>query len=283
MSVRLVNAAGRAGAVVGGALVDVERASGGRFGPDPMSALARWEELRSWAEGLSAGAGDAPLDETALGPCSPRPQKVFGIGLNYRSHAAEAKLELPKQPLVFTKFPNCLVGPRADVVLTSERVDYEVELVAVIGRGGRGIGESRAQDHVAGYCVGQDISDRALQFADKPPQFSMGKSADTFGPIGPAVVSLDAFGDPDDLPLWCEVGGERLQQDRTSNLIFPVAELVAYLSRFCTLEPGDLIFTGTPAGVGSTRDPRRYLAPGDVIASGIEGIGELRNRCIAGA
>ena len=280
---RLVNAAGRAGAVVGGSLVDVERASGGRFGPDPMSALARWEELRSWAEGLSAGAGDAPLDETALGPCSPRPQKVFGIGLNYRSHAAEAKLELPKQPLVFTKFPNCLVGPRADVVLTSERVDYEVELVAVIGRGGRGIGESRALDHLAGYCVGQDISDRALQFADKPPQFSMGKSADTFGPIGPAVVSLDAFADPDDLPLWCEVGGERLQQDRTSNLIFPVAELVAYLSRFCTLEPGDLIFTGTPAGVGSTRDPRRYLAPGDVIASGIEGIGELCNRCIAGA
>jgi 2-keto-4-pentenoate hydratase/2-oxohepta-3-ene-1,7-dioic acid hydratase in catechol pathway len=123
---------------------------------------------------------------------------VFGIGLNYKSHAAEAKLELPKQPLVFTKFPNCLVGPRADVVLTSERVDYEVELVAVIGRGGRRIAEARALDHVAGYCVGQDISDRALQFADKPPQFSLGKSADSFGPIGPAIVSLDAFADPDD-------------------------------------------------------------------------------------
>ena len=282
MPTRLVNAGGRAAVIAGHRLVDVERGSGGRFGPDPMQALARWDDLRGWAEGLRADAGDAALDENALGPCAPSPQKVFGIGLNYRSHAAEAKLELPKQPLVFTKFPNCLVGPRADVALTSERVDYEVELVAVIGRGGRGIAESRALDHVAGYCVGQDISDRALQFADKPPQFSMGKSADTFGPIGPAVVSLDAFQDPDDLPLWCDVGGERLQDDRTSNLIFPVAELVAYLSRFCTLAPGDLIFTGTPAGVGSTRDPRRYLAPGDLIASGIEGVGELRNRCVAG-
>jgi len=281
VAVRLVNAGGRAGVCVRDRVVDVERSSAGRFGADSMQALARWDELRSWAEGLRADSGGAPLDETALGPCVPRPQKVFGIGLNYRRHAAEAGLELPKQPLVFTKFPSCLVGPRADVALTSERVDYEVELVAVIGRGGRRIAESRAPEHVAGYCVGQDISDRALQFADKPPQFSLGKSADSFGPIGPAVVSLDAFVDPDDLPLWCEVSGERLQEDRTSQLIFPVAELVSYLSRFCTLAPGDLIFTGTPAGVGSTRDPRRYLAPGDVIESGIEGVGRLRNRCIA--
>ncbi len=282
MSARLVNAGGRAGLCVGGGIVDVERGSAGRFGADPLQVLARWDEFRSWAEGVRAGSGNAPLDESALGPCVPRPAKVFGIGLNYRSHAAEANFELPKQPLVFTKFPNCLVGPRADVVLTSERVDYEVELVAVIGRGGRRIGESRALDHVAGYCIGQDISDRSLQFADKPPQFSLGKSADSFGPIGPAVVSLDAFAEPDDLPLWCEISGERLQVDRTSNLIFPVAELVAYLSRFCTLEPGDLIFTGTPAGVGSMRDPRRYLAPGDQIVSAIDGIGQLSNRCIAG-
>ncbi|HKA13395.1 MAG TPA: fumarylacetoacetate hydrolase family protein [Myxococcota bacterium] len=282
MAVRLVNARGRSGLCVDKRIVDVERASGGRFGADPMQALARWEEFRGWAEGVRAGAGDAPLDEPALGPVAPRPAKVFGIGLNYRTHAAESNMEIPKQPLVFTKFPNCLAGPRADVALTSERVDYEVELVAVIGRRGRRIDEARALEHVAGYCVGQDISDRALQFADKPPQFSMGKSADSFGPIGPALVSLDAFADPDDLPLWCEIGGERLQEDRTRNLIFPVGELVSYLSRFCTLEPGDLIFTGTPAGVGSTRQPRRYLAPGDVIESAIEGIGELRNRCVPG-
>ena len=165
--------------------------------------------------------------------------------------------------------------------LASERVDYEVELVAVLGRRVRGIPESQALDALAGYCVGQDISDRALQFAGKPPQFSLGKSSDGFGPIGPALVSLDAFADPDDLELWCDVSGERRQHERTRDMIFPVGELVAYLSRFCTLEPGDLIFTGTPAGVGSVRRPRVYLAPGDVIESGIEGIGELRNRCVA--
>ena len=280
MSVRLVNAGGRAGLCVGGSVVDVERRAAGRFSSDPMDALARWDEFRDWAEGVRAGSGDPAQDEFALGPCVPRPAKVFGIGLNYRAHAAEAGLDLPKQPLVFTKFPNCLAGPRADVVLTSERVDYEVELVAVIGRRARNIADSRALEHVAGYCVGQDISDRALQFADKPPQFSLGKSADTFGPIGPALVSLDAFADPDDLPLWCEVSGERLQQDRTRDMIFSVAELVAYLARYCTLEPGDLIFSGTPAGVGSAREPRRYLLPGDEIASGIDGIGILRNRCV---
>ncbi len=282
MSVRLVNAAGRAGLCVDGRIVDLERRSEGRFAPDPMAALARWDELCDWAPGVAASGEDALLDEAQLGPCVPRPAKVFGVGLNYRAHAAEAGLEAPKQPLIFTKFPSCLTGPRADVPLTSERVDYEVELVAVIGRRGRRIEESRALDHVAGYCVGQDISDRALQFSDKPPQFSLGKSADGYGPIGPAVVSLDAFEDPDDLALWCEVSGERLQDDRTRDMIFPVAELVAFLSRYCTLEPGDLIFTGTPSGVGSVRDPRRYLVPGDEIASGVEGIGVLHNRCVAG-
>ena len=281
MSVALVWVSGRAGVRIGKGFVDVERASAGRFGSDPMRLLEAWPAFRDWAAGLSAGDAE-PLDESLLGPCVPRPAKVFAIGLNYRAHAAEAGLEIPKQPMVFTKFPSCLVGPCADVPLTSERVDYEVELVAVIGRGGRRIDEARAFEHVAGYCVGQDISDRALQFADRPPQFSLGKSADGYGPIGPAVVPLDAFDDPDDLPLWCEVSGERLQQDRTRGMIFPVAELVAYLSRFCTLEPGDLIFTGTPAGVGSVRSPRRYLAVGDEIRSGIDGIGELHNRCTAG-
>ncbi len=281
MTLRLANLGGRAGVCVGDRVADLERASGGRFGADPMDALRRWDALCDWAAGLLPGADAALLDETRLGPCVPRPAKVFAIGLNYRAHAAEAGLEIPKQPMVFTKFPSCLAGPRADVPLTSERVDYEVELVAAIGRGGRRIVESRALEHVAGYCVGQDVSDRALQFADRPPQFSLGKSADGYGPIGPALVSLDAFADPDDLALWCEVSGERLQDDRTRDMIFPVAELVAYLSRFCTLEPGDLIFTGTPAGVGSVRDPRRYLAPGDEIVSGIDGIGVLRNRCTA--
>jgi 2-keto-4-pentenoate hydratase/2-oxohepta-3-ene-1,7-dioic acid hydratase in catechol pathway len=167
------------------------------------------------------------------------------------------------------------------VVLSSDYVDWEVELVVVLGRGGRRIPEAQALDHVAGYCVGQDISDRRLQFADRPPQFCLGKSVDGFGPTGPAVVSLDAFADPNDLRLTCDVSGERMQDGRTSDMIFPVPTLVAFISGLCTLEAGDLIFTGTPSGVGSTRDPRRYLKAGETITSAIEGIGTLVNRCVA--
>jgi len=281
MPVQMVQRGGRAGLVVDGAVVDLEQASRGAFGPDPMAALERWEELRAWAEGVRLSGGD-PLAPERLGPPVPRPRKVFGVGLNYRDHAAEAGLETPARPMIFTKFPSCLSGPRDPIPLTSDRVDWEVELVVAIGRGGRDIPEARAGEHVAGYCVGQDISARRQQFADSPPQFSLGKSADGYGPIGPALVSLDAFGDPDDLGLTCDVAGERVQDGRTRDMIFPVPELVAFLSRFLTLEPGDLIFTGTPGGVGSVRRPRRYLAPGDEVRSAIEGIeGELRNLCVA--
>jgi len=281
MAIRFANLGNRAQLIVGNGLVDVEQASSGRFPSDPMQALARWDELRDWGAGLASAA--APFDEARLGPPVPRPAKVFGIGLNYRSHAQEAGLDIPKSPLVFTKFPNCLVGPRAVVVLSSGFVDYEAELVVVIGRRGRRISASRALEHVAGYTAGQDISDRKLQFADKPPQFSMGKSIDTFGPIGPAVVTLDALADPNDLALSCDVDGERLQSARTSDMIFTVAELIEFLSGLCTLESGDLIFTGTPAGVGSVRNPRRYLAPGQTITTEIEGLGRLVNRCVAQA
>ena len=281
MTIRLACSEGRASLVFDDRLADVARASGDRFSADPMDALARWDELRDWAAGRGAGAAEAPVDESKLGPCVPRPSKVFGVGLNYRAHAEEAGLELPKQPMIFTKFPSCLAGPRADVVLTSDRVDWEVELVVAIGRRGSRIPEDRAFDHVAGYTAGQDISDRRLQFSDKPPQFNMGKSADTFGPIGPALVGLDAFPDRDDVGLDCDVSGERMQESRTSDLIFGVAELVAFLSRYCTLEPGDLIFTGTPSGVGAVRKPPRYLAAGDTITSHVEHVGTLVNRCVA--
>lgn len=282
MSMRLLNVKGRAGIQFGNRFVDVERASGGRFASDPMLVLQQWEGLRDWAGGLSDNAADAPLDESDLGPPIPRPSKIFGVGLNYRTHAAEAGLEAPKTPIIFTKFPNCLVGPQADVELSSDYVDWEVELVVVIGRRGRRISEAQAVDYVAGYCVGQDISDRKIQFADKPPQFSMGKSIDTFGPIGPALVTLNAFPNPDDLALSCEVSGEKMQEARSSDMIFSVSELVSFLSGRCTMEPGDLIFTGTPSGVGSARNPRRYLREGEVIVSTIEHIGAMRNRCIAG-
>ena len=282
MSVRLANAGGRASLVVEGRLVDVEHASGGRFAPDPMAAFGDWEAFASWAARVRPGDGARPLDEATLGPPVPRPAKVFAIGMNYREHAREAGLEIPASPVVFTKFPNCLAGPRAAVALSSDYVDWEIELVVVLGRGGRHIAAGRALEHVAGYCVGQDISDRKIQFRDKPPQFSMGKSIDGFGPIGPVVVSLDAFADPNDLALTCDVAGERMQEGRTSDMVFTVAELVAFLSSMCTLEPGDLVFTGTPSGVGSTRSPRRYLKPGDVIVSTIEGIGTMVNRCVVG-
>jgi 2-keto-4-pentenoate hydratase/2-oxohepta-3-ene-1,7-dioic acid hydratase in catechol pathway len=281
MAVRLANLAGRAVLLVDGRTVDVDRHSRGAFGADPMDALARWDAFRAWAAGVAPDARDPRIDEAALGPCVPRPRKVFGVGLNYRDHAAEAGLEPPTQPMIFTKFPSCLAGPRADVPLTSARVDFEAELVVTIGRRGRRIPAAAAWDHVAGLCVGQDVSDRAQQFADRPPQFSLGKSADGFGPIGPALVSPDAVSNPDDLAITCDVSGTRVQESRTREMIFPVAELVAFLSRWCTLEPGDLIFTGTPAGVGSVRKPPRWLAPGDVIETEIEGLGKLVNRCVA--
>ncbi|HVP30596.1 MAG TPA: fumarylacetoacetate hydrolase family protein [Myxococcota bacterium] len=277
---RLIQHHGRAALVTPDGIADLERASGGRLPPDPMAALARLGELRELAaKGVSA---TAPLpDDAELGPPVPRPSKVFGIGLNYRDHAAEAGLELPKQPLVFTKFPSCIVGPRADVPLSGDRVDYEAELVAVIGERCHHVREADARRVIAGFCAGQDVSDRRLQFADKPPQFSLGKSFDGYGPIGPAIVSLDELERPGDLAITCDVSGERYQDGRTSQMIFPVEELVAFLSRVCTLLPGDLIFTGTPAGVGSAREPRRYLVPGDVIETTVEGVGRLRNRCVA--
>jgi 2-keto-4-pentenoate hydratase/2-oxohepta-3-ene-1,7-dioic acid hydratase in catechol pathway len=279
--VRLANARGRAVLVVGEQIVDVEQASDGRFAADPMAVLSRWDDFAAWAAGVGANAATGQLDESALAAPVPRPAKVFAIGLNYKTHAEESKLPLPTKPLVFTKFQNCLCGPRADVQLMgSGYVDWEVELVVVMGRRGKSIAEAQALDYVAGYTVGQDISDRKLQFSDQPPQFSMGKSLDTFGPLGPAVVSLDAFADPNDLALTCDVGGERMQSARTSDMVFGVQPLIAYLSGLCTLEPGDIIFTGTPSGVGSAKNPRRYLQPGETIVSTIEGIGKLTNTCV---
>lgn len=282
MTARLANHGGRAALVTGDRLVDVEKRSDGTLPADPMEVVARWDSFAAWAEHVEAEPADPAVDLDALGPCVPRPSKVFGIALNYRRHAEETGAELPSYPSVFTKFPSCLAGPGADVVLPSDFVDWEVELVVVVGRGGARIAEDDALDHVAGYCVGQDYSERRVQMGDGiRPQFSLGKSYDTFGPIGPAVVALDAFADPNDLGLRCDVDGEVMQDSRTSDLIFPVPELVAYLSSVCTLEPGDLIFTGTPSGVGAARRPPRFLAPGEVVTTTIDGVGTMRNRCVS--
>ena len=262
---------------------DVDRASGGRLPADPMALFARMEEL----DELDAGLGSSGAEPTRavalddLGAPVPRPSKVIGIGLNYRAHAAETGAELPAQPLVFSKFASCIGGPGSPIVLPSGTTDWEVELVVVIGRGGRHIPEDRALAHVAGYCIGQDVSERVVQYSGKPPQFDLGKSYDSFGPIGPAVVSLAGVADPLDLAISCEINGEIVQASRTDDMIFAVPEVVAHLSSVCTLEPGDVVFTGTPAGVGVARTPPRFLAPGDEVVSRVEDLGEMRNRCEA--
>jgi len=272
---RMGSIAGRTVLEVDGTFHDVATVAGDESLSDPMVAVARFVELSALSD--KAGGAGAPVTGP-LGVCVPRPSKVFGIGLNYKSHASESKMELPPAPLTFTKFPSCLVGPTDDVVLSGDTVDWEVELVVVIGKGGRRIARESAWSHVAGITLGQDISDRVVQTTGKPPQFSLGKSFDTYGPIGPVMVSVDSFADPDDIGLWCDVSGERMQEARSRDLIFDVPYLVSYLSSICTLQPGDLVFTGTPDGVGMARG--RLLRDGDVIDSGAEVIGSLRNRCV---
>jgi 2-keto-4-pentenoate hydratase/2-oxohepta-3-ene-1,7-dioic acid hydratase in catechol pathway len=280
MAWQLANVDGRAVLVAGGGQYDLEKHGGGLFGPDPMAAIGQFDQLESVATRISAAGtlADASFEPGRCGPPAPSPSKVFGIGLNYRSHAAESNMELPQLPLVFTKFPSCIVGPAAEVVLSGSRVDWEVELVVVIGRRGRRIAAADAWSYVAGLTLGQDVSDRKVQMAVKPPQFSMGKSYDTFGPTGPVLASVDSFENPDAVSLTCDVSGERMQAARTDDLIFSVPQLVEYLSSVCTLEPGDLIFTGTPSGVGAARG--RYLTAGDVITSTMDVVGTMTNRCI---
>jgi 2-keto-4-pentenoate hydratase/2-oxohepta-3-ene-1,7-dioic acid hydratase in catechol pathway len=278
---RLANIAGRAHLLVGDGAIDVELRSDGRLPSDPMAVLELWDELRAWTAGA---IGDPmPFDPKLIGPAVPRPRQLFAIGLNYADHAAETGRPLPESPLVFTKFPSCIAAPSGPLTLPTEHVDWEVELVAVIGRGGRHIAEADALAHVAGFCVGQDFSERVVQRAGSPAQFSMGKSFAGFGPIGPAIVDRDALPAGLDLAITCEVDGEVVQRSRTSKMIFSVPVLVAYLSSICELLPGDVIFTGTPDGVGIGRTPPRFLQPGNVVVSTIEGIGELRTECVAPA
>jgi len=258
--------------------VDVETSSRGRFGSEPIDALGRWAEFREWAEACQ-DQGE-PITPAELGPPVPQPRQVFAIGLNYRAHAAEASLEAPEHPPTFTKFPSCLAGPAGELALPAGSVDWEVELVAVIGREARCVSPDTAWSHVAGVAVGQDYSERELQTSGPAPQFSLGKSHPGFGPFGPLLVTSDELPDPDDLAIECSINGEAVQKDRTSSMIFSVPELLARLSAVVTLWPGDLVFTGTPSGVGMVRTPPRFLQPGDEVVSRIEGLGELRQVCV---
>jgi 2-keto-4-pentenoate hydratase/2-oxohepta-3-ene-1,7-dioic acid hydratase in catechol pathway len=274
---RLANANGRAALVVDGSIADVHEVSDGRFGPDPMGVYDDWPAFVELAAGVHAGT--APLDEASLRCPVPAPRQVFAIGLNYRTHAEESGMAVPGVPATFTKFPASLAGPFDDVELGAESVDWEVELVVVIGTRADRVSEPDAWGHVAGLTVGQDISDRALQFA-AGGQFSLGKSRRGYGPMGPWLVTPDEVPDPDDLALGCSVDGETVQEARTSDLIFGVPRLLAELSAVVPLLPGDVLFTGTPAGVGATRQPPRFLQPGSVLESWVEGIGTIRNRCV---
>jgi 2-keto-4-pentenoate hydratase/2-oxohepta-3-ene-1,7-dioic acid hydratase in catechol pathway len=279
MIMRIANVNGRLTIIGERGGIDVEKASNGRFKADPQAAYEEWAALRDWARS-TAGAAAAPVAEGSLASPAPRPRQVFGIGLNYRDHAAEANLPLPERPATFTKFPSCITGPYDEVELPSGSVDWEVELVVVIGVRAYRVPEANGWDHVAGLAVGQDLSERVVQWG-AGGQFSLGKSFPGFGPIGPHLVTPDELPKRNDLALRCTVNGEVMQQSRTSEMVFDVPRLVAELSAILPLLPGDVIFTGTPAGVGAVRKPPRFLTPGDVVESTIEGLGTIRNRCVA--
>jgi 2-keto-4-pentenoate hydratase/2-oxohepta-3-ene-1,7-dioic acid hydratase in catechol pathway len=277
--VRIGNLDGRLVIVRDEGVLDVEELSDGLFPADPQAIYQRWDEFRDWAASHPQGR-PSPLDPERLRAPVPRPPQVFGIGLNYRDHAAEAGLAIPEEPVVFTKFPSSVTGPSAEVTLPSDKVDYEIELVAVIGRRAHRVPVEDGWSFIAGLTVGQDLSEREMQWRGTAPQFSLAKSFDGFAPIGPVVVTPDEFDNPDRLDLGCRIGGEKLQQGNTGDLIFGIPELVARLSQVVTLLPGDLVFTGTPAGVGATRTPPRFLRRGEVLTSYVTGIGEIRTSLV---
>src|SRR6266571_3693486 len=225
--------------------------------------------------GEIAGGEPVPLEQVELEPPVPDPEKIVCIGLNYRAHAAEAGIEPPNAPTFFAKFRNALAPPGATVPLpaASAKVDFEAEVAFVVGRRGRDVSESEAADFIAGYMLLNDLSARDLQFAT--PQWMPGKVFDGSAPCGPAIVTPDEAGAPDSISFSLELNGERMQEASTSDLIFSVAQLVANLSRWMTLEPGDIVSTGTPSGVGSVREPRVWLKPGDQIAITSPTLGRL--------
>jgi 2-keto-4-pentenoate hydratase/2-oxohepta-3-ene-1,7-dioic acid hydratase in catechol pathway len=280
--VRIANLAGRLAVIVTDRAVDVQTASNGVFSSDPEAVYSRWAEFRTWAARTEL-TGGISFDPADLGAPSPAPRQLFAIGLNYREHVTETGFAAPAgAPSVFTKFATSITGPVTEVVLPEGgHTDWEVELVAVIGRRAYRVDEADAWSHVAGLTAGQDLSERIVQMAGQPAQFSLGKSYPGFTPTGPWLVTPDEFDDPDDLELTCAVNGEQVQHGRTRHMILSVPALIARLSAVLPLLPGDVIFTGTPAGVGLGRSPQRWLAPGDRLVSTVSGIGELRQQFVS--
>jgi 2-keto-4-pentenoate hydratase/2-oxohepta-3-ene-1,7-dioic acid hydratase in catechol pathway len=278
--VRLANLDGRAALVFGAegaeTALDVETASSGKFGSDPQAAYSDWDGFAAWAATVEPG-GDS-IDRRRLGAPVPRPAQVFAIGINYAEHAAEAGYPAGSLPITFTKFPSCLTGADAEVELPPGSVDWEVELVVAISRRAKDVTREDAWKYVAGLTIGQDLSEREAQNAGAKPQYSLAKSHTGFGPTGPWLVSTDEFSNPDDLAIGCTLSGEVMQASRTSKMIYSVPDLIFELSSVCELWPGDIIFTGTPSGVGNARTPKRFLGPNDHLHSEIEGIGSIDTR-----
>ena len=229
----------------------------------------------------AAGLPQVP-DGTRLGCPVPHVGKFMCIGLNYSDHAAETGAEVPSEPILFMKATSAVCGPNDDIIIPrgSEKTDWEVELGVVIGRAAKYVSEADALDHVAGYCVVNDVSERAFQ-AERQGQWTKGKSCDNFGQTGPWLVTPDEVADPQALSMWLDVNGERMQDGSTKTMVYGVAHLISYLSHFFTLQPGDVISTGTPPGVGLGMKPQRFLKPGDKVALGIEGLGEQRQDVVA--
>lgn len=244
-------------------------------GADATDRVMRWVNFHP---GIDAAEEAVKL----LAPI-PRPPKIICVGLNYRDHAMESGLAIPETPTIFAKFPNCVIGPGQPIVLprNSTRPDYEAELAVVIGKGGRHIAEEDWREHVFGYTILHDVSARDFQMATS--QWMIGKTFDTFAPMGPAIVTADEIPDPHNLRISLTLNGATMQDSNTGNLIFKIPQLIAYLSSVFTLETGDVIATGTPAGVGFARKPPVYLKPGDEVRIRIEGIGELMNPVVAEA
>jgi 2-keto-4-pentenoate hydratase/2-oxohepta-3-ene-1,7-dioic acid hydratase in catechol pathway len=217
-----------------------------------------------------------------LGPCVGNVRNFVAIGLNYADHAAETGAPIPAEPIIFNKAPSCIVGPNDTVVLPrgSQKTDWEVELAIVIGERASYVGANEALGFVAGYCICNDVSEREYQI-ERGGTWTKGKGCPTFGPLGPWLVTKDEIPDPQNLSMWLDVNGERMQTGSTKTMIFNVAQIVSYVSHFMILEPGDVITTGTPPGVGMGKKPQRYLKPGDVMTLGIEGLGEQRQPVVA--
>ncbi len=250
--------------------------------PDLVAFLEDGDRARQAAQNLAANPPAAamhPLSAVRLLAPLPKPPKFICIGLNYRDHAIESGLPIPATPTVFAKYSNAVIGPGDTIQIpqVSQEVDYEAELAFVIGRRGKHVAPAQWKDCVFGYTMVNDVSARDFQRATS--QWVIGKTFDTFAPMGPELVSADEIPDPHNLRISCEVNGRVLQDSSTSQLIFRIPELVAYLSQVMTLEPGDIVSTGTPSGVGFARKPPIFLQPGDEVVVKVEGLGELRNRC----